>query len=314
MKILGLLRNKSKKEDIIETKNGLEIGIKDFLVTKAIHSICKIEKATGTLITNDKLISINKKDFLKSFDKLICFGNTQSVLKEFYRNNSHKFIFLEGSLYERDPYKSMKEHKYFRVMQHNLLGNNFIKKYSNNTIREGFDFISKSVDINDHVLLINNDMTGENSIDQMRPFAWLEDTLNKVVKKTNRKIVIRLHPNQSKISNESVEKINRQVKQMIVLSNNKYIEEDIKRASVAIMYSSGSCVECLLHGVPVISTDPSSYCYELFSKKLEDIDNIDDIIFPDIDNFLSAISNTHFTLEEIISGKFWKIQKNFIND
>ena len=61
----------------------------------------------------------------------------------------------------------MKEHKYFRVMQHNLLGNNFIKKYSNNTIREGFNFISKSVDINDHVLLINNDMTGENSIDQM---------------------------------------------------------------------------------------------------------------------------------------------------
>lgn len=309
MKILGVLRNKSKKEDIIETKNGLEIGIKDFLVTKAIHSICKIEKATGTLITDDKLTSINKKDFLKSFDKLICFGNTQSVLKEFYRSNVHKFIFLEGSLYERDPYKSMKEHKYFRVMQHNLLGNNFIKKYSNNTIRKGFDFISKSVDVNDHVLLINNDMTGENSIDEMKPFAWLEDTLNKVVKKTNRKIVIRLHPNQSKISNESVEKINRQVKQMIVLSNNKYLEEDIKRASVAIMYSSGSCVECLLHGVPVISTDPSSYCYELFSKKLEDIDNIDDIIFPSIDSFFSAISNTHFTLEEIINGDFWKIQK-----
>ena len=314
MKILGVLRNKSKKEDIIETKNGLEIGIKDFLVTKAIHSICKIEKATGTLITDDKLTSINKKDFLKSFDKLICFGNTQSVLKEFYRSNVHKFIFLEGSLYERDPYKSMKEHKYFRVMQHNLLGNNFIKKYSNNTIRKGFDFISKSVDVNDHVLLINNDMTGENSIDEMKPCAWLEDTLNKVVKKTNRKIVIRLHPNQSKISNESVEKINRQVKQMIVLSNNKYLEEDIKRASVAIMYSSGSCVECLLHGVPVISTDPSSYCYELFSKKLEDIDNIDDIIFPSIDSFFSAISNTHFTLEEIVNGEFWKIQRNFINE
>ena len=75
------------------------------------------------------------------------------------------------------------------------------------------------------------------------------------------------------------------------------------------MYSSGSCVECLLHGVPVISTDPSSYCYELFSKKLEDIDNIDDIELPNIESFLSAISNTHFTLEEIVNGDFWKIQK-----
>ena len=108
-----------------------------------MDSICRIEKATGTLITNEKLISINKEDFLKSFDKLICFGNTESVLKEFYRNNSHKFIFLEGSLYERDPYKSMKEHKYFRVMQHNLLGNNFIKKYSNNNIERGLTFIEQ---------------------------------------------------------------------------------------------------------------------------------------------------------------------------
>ena len=72
--------------------------------------------------------------------------------------------------------------------------------------------------------------------------------------------------------------------------------------------SSGSCVECFAW-VPVISTDPSSYCYELFSKKLEDIDNIDDIELPNIGSFLSAISNTHFTLEEIFNGDFWKIQK-----
>ena len=314
MKILGVLRNKSKKEDIITTSNNLEIGIKDFLLTKAIHSICKIEKAEGRLVTNDELIKINKEDFLNAFDKIVCFGNTYSELKDFYMKNARKFIFLEGSLYERDPYKSIKEHKYFRVMQHTHLGNNFIKKYNSNSIRNGFTFISKSVDVNDHVLLINNDMTGENSIDQMKPFAWLEDTLKKVIKKTNRKIVIRLHPNQSKISDKRVEEINKHAEQLIVLSNKKYLEDDIKRSSVAIMYSSGSCVECLLHRVPVISTDPSSYCYELFSKKIEDIDNIDDITFPSIDNFFSAISNTHFTLEEIVNGEFWKIQRNFINE
>ena len=43
--------------------------------------------------------------------------------------------------------------------------------------------------------------------------------------------------------------------------------------------------------------------------KKKDIDNIDDILLPNIENFLSAISNTHFTLEEIINGDFWKIQK-----
>lgn len=309
MKILSILKNRSKKEDIIKTNNNLEIGIKDFLVIKATHSICKIEKAEYKLVTIDELNSINTKDFLKYFDKIICFGNTYSILKEFYRENSYKFIFLEGSLYERDPYKSLKKHNYFRVMQRTHLGNDFIKKYSNCSVRKDFKFISKSVDAHDHVLIINNDMINENSISQMKPFAWLEDTINKIIKKTKKKIVIRLHPNQSKISNDSLEKINKQTELEITLSNNKYLEEDIKKASVAIMYSSGSCVECLLHGVPVISTDPSSYCYELFSKKLEDIDNIDDILLPNIENFLSAISNTHFTLEEIINGDFWKVQK-----
>ena len=70
--------------------------------------------------------------------------------------------------------------------------------------------ISKSVDAHDHVLIINNDMINENSISQMKPFAWLEDTINKIIKKTKKKIVIRLHPNQSKISNDSLEKINKQ--------------------------------------------------------------------------------------------------------
>ena len=35
-------------------------------------------------------------------------------------------------------------------------------------------------------------MINENSISQMKPFAWLEDTINKIIKKTKKKIVIRL--------------------------------------------------------------------------------------------------------------------------
>ena len=310
MKILGILKNKSKKEDIIKTNNNLKIGIKDFLVAEALNSICKIEKAEGEIITIDKLSSKNSISFINSFDKLICFGNNYSLLKEFYRENSHKFIFLEGSLFERDPYKSLKFHKYFRVMQRTHLGDNFIKKYNNNSIRNDFKFISKSVESKDHVLLINNDMTTENSIENMKPFDWLEDTINRIIEKTKKKILIRLHPNQSKISNELMKKINFQTKQVITLSDNKYIKEDIIKSSVAIMYSSGSCVDCLLHGVPVVSTHPSSYCYELFPKKLEDIDNLDEVPYPKIDNFLSAISNTHFTIQEIINGEFWKIQRN----
>ena len=75
------------------------------------------------------------------------------------------------------------------------------------------------------------------------------------------------------------------------------------------MYSSGSCVECLLNGIPVVSTDPKSFCYELLPKNLDQFDSLDMIELPPIKSFLSAISNTHFTIGEIISGKFWSVLK-----
>ena len=70
------------------------------------------------------------------------------------------------------------------------------------------------------------------------------------------------------------------------------------------MYSSGTCVECLLNGIPVISTDPKSFCYELFPKNLDQFDSFDNIDLPDIKPLLSAISNTHFTIGNNIDIQF----------
>ncbi len=311
MKILGILKNKSKKENLISNGVGSFIGIKDFLVANATLSVSKLEKSEGKLITIDELLLTDFNNFIDKFDKIISFGNNYKILRDYYNKYTQKFIFLEGSLYQRDPFKSLPEHNYFRVMTNTHLGNNYIKKYSNNHIRDGFTFTSKTIRGEKHVLLINNDMIGDNAVDQTQPFYWLEDTINKIVKKTKKKIIIRLHPNQSKISEDLIQKIRHQTKHVIELSDNKYISDDLKEASIAVMYSSGSCVDCLLSGIPVVSTDPRSFCYELLPKKLDQFDNFDMIDFPHINGFLSAVSNTHFTVGEIISGEFWKILKGF---
>ena len=189
------------------------------------------------------------------------------------------------------------------------LGNDYIKKYNNNNVRGDFNFISKNIRGKEHVLLINNDMVGDNTIDQIKPFSWLEDTISKIIRRTKKKIIIRLHPNQPKIPEDLIKKIRYQTNNSIEVSKNKHIGDDLKEASLAVMYSSGSCVECLLNGIPVISTDPKSFCYELLPKNIDQFNNFDMINLPHIDSFLSAISNTHFTVGEIISGKFWKVLK-----
>ena len=309
MKILGVLKNKSKKEDLIQTGNGSYVGIKDFLVANATLSICEIEKSEGKIVTIDELLSTSFNNYIATFDKIITFGNHYNIFKNYYNKYPEKFIFVEGSLYQRDAFKSLKKHNYFRIMLDTHLGNNYIKKYNNNYIRSEFNFSLKKLRGKEHILLINNDMLEDNTIDQIQPFSWLEDTIKKVVKKTKKKIIIRQHPNQPKIPEDLLKKIKYQTNDQIELSKNKYIEDDLKESSFAIMFSSGSCVECLLNGIPVISTNPKSFCYELLPKKLDHFDNFDLINFPDINSFLSAVSNTHFTVGEIISGEFWRVLK-----
>ncbi len=311
MKILGILKNRSKKEDIIQTGNSSLVGIKDFLVANATHSICELEKSEGKLINVEELPSINFTNFINTFDKIISFGNTYSIFNSYYNKHPEKFIFLEGPLYQRDPFKSLVNHNYFRIMLSTHLGNNYIKKYYNNNIRSCFNFTKKNIRGEEHILLINNDMTNDNAVDQLKPFSWIEETISKVINKTSKKIIIRLHPNQLKISEGWIQKIGYETNHKVQLSKNKYIIDDIKKSSLAIMYSSGACVECLLNGIPVISTDPKSFCYELLPKNLDHFDSFDNIDLPEINGLLSAISNTHFTVGEIISGEFWKILKKF---
>lgn len=311
MKILGILKNRSKKEDIIQTGNGSFVGIKDFLVANATHSLCELEKSEGKLINIDELPSNNFINFINTFDKIVSFGNTYNIFNDYYNKYPEKFIFLEGPLYQRDPFTSLVNHNYFRVMLSTHLGNDYIKKYNNNSIRDFFNFTKKNIRGEDHILLINNDMINDNAVDQFKPLSWIEETIRKIINKTSKKIIIRLHPNQLKLSEDWIQKIELETNHKVKLSQNKYILDDINKASLAIMYSSGTCVVCLLNGIPVISTDPKSFCYELFPKKLDHFDNIDNIDLPDIDGLLSAISNTHFTVGEIISGDFWKVLKRF---
>lgn len=310
MKILGILKNRSKKEDIIQTGNGSFVGIKDFLVANATHSLCKIEKSEGKLINVDKISSSDFINFINTFDKILTFGNTYNIFREYYNKYPEKFIFIEGPLYQRDPFKSLTSHNYFRVMLNTSLGNDYIKKYCNNHIRDCFNFVTKNIRGKEHILMINNDNTNDNAVDPTKPFFWIEETIKKIVKKNPKKVIIRLHPNQLQISEELVKKIEYETNHKVQISKKKYIEDDLKKASLAIMYSSGACVECLLSGIPVISTDPKSFCYELFPKNLDEFDSFNNIELPDINPLLSAISNTHFTIGEIISGEYWKILKN----
>ena len=319
MKVLGILKNKGKIGEIVQLPNKKMVGFKDYLVINIVRSICYLEDSESFFINVNDISSKNLENFLDTFDKIICFGNTYSVLKNYYIENSKKFIFVEAPLYKRDVFKNLIDHKYFRIMHQTNLGNNYIKKYSNNLIRGGFVFEKIKVLGENHILVINNDMIGDNGIENKNALYWLNETINKLTKITNKKIIIRDHPQIIKEHPDKLIRIKELIKNLeantnnkIELSKNKYLENDLKGAAAAVMFASGACLECLLSGIPVISTNSRSYVYELCPNNINQLGSLSEISSTKLSGLFSAISNTHFTLSEIINADFWRILKVFI--
>jgi len=124
---------------------------------------------------------------------------------------------------------------------------------------------------------------------------WIEDTIVQVRKYTNREVKIRPHPrcpvNLTKsYKNVSVERP-KQIK-------GTYDSFDITYdCHCVINFNSGCAVQAAIEGTPVI-TDCSSLAYPVSDK----IKNINEIHLPDRTDWLTKLSHSEWTVDEISSG------------
>lgn len=313
MKILGILEFNTDLNNIIIIE-GKKINFKNYLISNIVKKI-SIELNLEAIFIDEKILSSYKKhlrkNFLNSFDKFIIWSIKTDFLMDFYIQNSEKFIFVEQPIYKRDIFKDARDQKFFRIMSNTHLGNNFISRYNSNEIREGFDFETTIQKGRSHILIINQ-MINDSAIRPLNPYSWMEKVILKLSKISSKKILIREHPLQIDKGYNFLNNLKKYNINNIEISKNKMINDDLKNASCSIMISSGSAIDSLLMGVPVVVTDIRSHVYEIVKNDINEIKDFDNVYFPKLDKLFSAISNTHFSLSEIISGYFWRFLKNYL--
>lgn len=315
-KVIGLTRTTLKTanmHDRIVNSDGRETLFKSFLVSNIVFNIKKIESCQATILNIEKLfnLEINQiANLLDQYDLIVLYSTKNKNLLNYIQSikNKNKFLFIEESIVYRDVYRTTKAQKYIRIKFDTPFGNNFIKKYGKYKIRKNFTEpnIKTKEKFNQHILIVNQ-LVDDLAVYPTNPYEWALDIVSKIREQTQEKILFRDHPLQDE-SNKN--KFLPLIKNLNVnISDNKDISDDLLNAYLCVTFSSNSCIDSLLGDTPVIACDPRSFIYELAKN---DVENIFETKNFDSNPLWIAISNTHYSLPEILSGDFWINLKNFI--
>jgi hypothetical protein len=90
------------------------------------------------------------------------------------------------------------------------------------------------------------------------------------------------------------------------------LTDDLLSAGICVSYSSGSCVDAVLQGVPCITMDEGNLAYPISSHRLDDI-NIPKLANKtEIDRWLVQLANSQWSESEMISGHVWEQLVNLV--
>jgi len=162
---------------------------------------------------------------------------------------------------------------------------------------------------NGNYILICLQRNGGWSMQGLSVQQWLDETIVKIKKYTDRAIVVRAHPGDKKT--KAYLKINH--KGVSVSPDNRLLIDDLKNAWATIVYNSSPSVSSLIEGVPTFLTDPlpqNSQTYGVANTDLSKLENPD---MPDRQAWIERLAMCHWNFGELKSGEAWQFFKQYIN-
>ena len=161
-------------------------------------------------------------------------------------------------------------------------------------------------------ILLLMQLPGDASLRGTNIFHWTYDAVKELRLHTDRPIRIRPHPmNNLKDGDEFfqlVTKITLDKIPNMEFSNSKLVslKDDLKGAYCSVAFTSGSAIDSILNGVPVIATDPGNFAFEVSSNFVSDVNNLRKESPTEINRWLSNLAYHQWTDEEIQNGRAWK--------
>jgi hypothetical protein len=140
--------------------------------------------------------------------------------------------------------------------------------------------------------------------------AWLEKTVHKIRKHTQRPIMIRMHPGDG-TRFKQIEKIQKRYGTSVVISEHANIRDALVNCWCTVGINSTPNVVAAIEGVPGYVEDPRrSWAADVAFTDLAQIENP---VLTDRTDWTHKIANIHWSNQEVVSGQLWAAIKQYIS-
>lgn len=160
-------------------------------------------------------------------------------------------------------------------------------------------------------IVVGLQLPGDSSLRKQDLSDWAIQTVEELLKITDKEIRIRTHPAFSEDDHCQIIELYKYVGKLdsnrVKFSYGNIIswDEDLKNCFCVVTYSSGLSIDAIDNGVPVIATDKGNFTYDISSHYPSDISNLKLISENEKLQWYKNLSYCQWSSEEILDGKPW---------
>lgn len=132
---------------------------------------------------------------------------------------------------------------------------------------------------------------------------WLSNTIKHLILRTKRKIIVRDHPENKTSLKKLLNNFFIAHTDQVEYQTSGDIKSALKNAHCTISYTSGSSIDSILEGVPVIPGSEYNFVWDISSHSLDDVEN------PRCDKreqLLYDLAYAQWSVKEIENGTAWE--------
>ena len=273
-------------------------------------------KIPGSKMTNSEVY--------QKCDVAVIFGSWKKLSKKDYKWDRAPHHILKNDIVKQHGRKPIfiietpllgrpigRRHNYYRVGLNHYLNN--LAEFNNKDCKPD-RFMKLGLTIKpwrtkgDHILVLGQNLNDASLLGADMEL-WTITTLKHLLKVTDRKIHFRDHPENGSKLKDVLEKNFYGIKQIVYDTSNN-INEALENAHCAVAYTSGSSIDAILEGVPVIPTSQYNFVWEISSHSLNDIENPK---LGEREQLLYNLAYAQWSVSEIKEGKPWDHLNELIN-
>lgn len=225
---------------------------------------------------------------------------------------SNCFVVVETPLLNRIV--DFQRNQYFRIGINGFLNNsgNFANENSDDVrLKEmNIEWNGWNLDPDGNIILFLQ-LPGDASLRSVDIYSWAEYTIKELRKHTNRPIKVRTHPLHKPKDSDVFYRFTTELLTCyedisISYGNQTKLEKDLECAYCSITYSSGTAIDSILDGVPVLTTDPGNFAWDVSSHYINEIECLKLADQSTIVDWLQKLSYSQWSIEEMESGRAWQ--------